>query len=159
MLQLQKCDQNSRLLTPLLFPRHHSAAFLVLEADLGLQLKLSCPCHFTVGWERGSSRAALHHMICAKPLTKSPPRWTFFCWRLPLAGLFHLSISVLKRNVFRNYWLLWVHLVFKISYSRGPYDRRWPASLSQMFWFQVCMPFLGLLSLGVYWVDSGSALL
>jgi len=34
------------------------------------------------------------------------------------------------------------------------YDRKWPATVSQILWLQVCGPFLRLLSLNEYWVDS-----
>lgn len=78
----------------------------------------------------------------------------FLCWHLPLAGSFHTSTLILKRNVFRTYWLLFVHLGFFNCYTTELYYRKWPATVSQILWFQVCVPFVGLLSFNEYWVDG-----
>ena len=86
--------------SPALFPPHHEAACLVLEADLGLELKIAMSLSFYGG--QGKSWSKAHHVILSKPRGKSLLRWVFLCWHLPLAGPFRLSILVLEKNVFRK---------------------------------------------------------
>ena len=145
--------------SPALFPPHHEAACLVLEADLGLELKTDLSLSFYGG--QGESWSKAHPVILAKPRGKNLLRYVFLCWHLPLAGSFPLSTLVLEKNVFRKllaaFCAFSLLLLLLLYYHRqGSFDRKWLITLSRIFWSQVCMPFLRFLSVDVYWVTRDS---
>lgn len=136
---------------------HHEAACLVLEADLGLELKTDLSLSFYAG--QGESWSKAQPVILAKPCGKSLLRWVFLCWQLPLAGSFHLCTLVLEKNVFRKLLAAFCafSLLLLLYYHRhGSYERKWLITLSRIFWSRVCMPFLRFLSVDVYWVNRDS---
>lgn len=110
---VQVCRSGTRAHTswpsPVFFPLHHEAACLVLEADLGLELKTDLSLSFYAGQERVGARHSPWSLLSHAERAS----WDGFSCvgNCPSLAHFIFALWFWKRMFLGNYWLLFVHLV------------------------------------------------